>query len=435
MSNSPTVDAISSPVGFAVGVLGLKLYPWQEAVLWDMDRPGSVALKAANGSGKTACIAAPLALWHATVFPGSLTICTAGVYRQVSEQLFPAIRSHAQRFPGWSFTANTVEGTNGSRILGFSTDEPGKFEGWHNDNLLVIVDEAKTVPDPIFEAIARCQPKRLLVMSSPGGPNGFFYECFGTRRKFYRTHSVAASECPHISPAWIAEQIDKFGESHPLVRSMVFAEFMTGGEDGAVVPLSWVERCIANPPAFVDAPPKAFCDFAAGGDENVLSVLRGNRVTIAGAWRERDTMKAVGRFIQLFSEHRLQRHQVYADAGGLGIVMCDRMAEVGWNVHRVNNGSAPGWSPMGDANEIYANRGAQTWYEGARLIERREVILPNDPVLVAQLTTRKGWPDSRGRLCLEPKETMRARGLPSPDRADAVLGAIANVHDFPIMLA
>jgi phage terminase large subunit len=53
------------------------------------------------------------------------------------------------------------------------------------------------------------------------------------------------------------------------------------------------------------------------------------------------------------------------------------------------------------------------------------IILPNDRELFAQLTTRRGWPNSKGRLELEKKQAMRARGIRSPDRADAVLGALA----------
>ena len=103
----------------------------------------AVAVKAANGAGKTERVAAPVALWHASVFAKSLAICTAGVFRQVQEQLFSAIRSHAHKFRGWQFNQWEATAHNGSRILGFSTDDPGKFEGWHNDNLLMIADEAE----------------------------------------------------------------------------------------------------------------------------------------------------------------------------------------------------------------------------------------------------------------------------------------------------
>ena len=65
-------------------------------------------------------------------------------------------------------------------------------------------------------------------------------------------------------------------------------------------------------------------------------------------------------------------------------------------------------------------------------IEKGEIILPNDPELVAQLTSRRGWPDSKGRLQLESKADMRSRGLASPDRADAVLGAMLPAYQGPI---
>jgi hypothetical protein len=336
----------------------------------------------------------------------------------VSEQLFPTLHKHAGKFPGGVFNSTDVTLTNGSKILGFATDEANKFEGWHNQHLLIIADEAKGIPDPIFEAIERCGPNRFLCMSSPGGCFGFFHAAFNSRRKFFKQHAVDAFACPHIGREWINSQIEKYGEKHPLIRSMIFGEFMTGDADGCVIPLAFVERNLANPPAFTDGDVAAFCDFAAGGDENCLAVRRGNRVQIVASWREQDTMKAVGRFIQLFREQELRPEQISADEGGLGMVMCDRLAESGWQVNRLNNGSASG------KPEAYANKGAEIWFEARVSIEKGEIILPNDPELVAQLTSRRGWPDSKGRLQLESKSDMRSRGLPSPDRADAVLGTM-----------
>jgi hypothetical protein len=393
-------------------------------VFHDLDPRGSaVALKAANGSGKTTGVAAPAALWHASVFPGSLTIVTAGVFRQVKEQLFPAIHAHTHIFPGWEFNETSVVTHHGSRILGFSTDEPGKFEGWHARDLLMILDESKSVPDGIAEAVERCQPTRLLLLSSPGGCSGFFFEAFNSRRKFFRQHTVTAFDCPHIPPAWIQEQIEKYGESHPLIRSMIFAEFMDSDEDSVVIPLTLLERCLASPPEFADnGEVSAFCDFAAGGDENVLAIRRGNKVEIAAVWREADTARAIGKFIQLFREHKLDPPHISGDEGGLGRVFCDALAEAGYSIERVNNGA-----PANNAHG-YANRGAEIWFEGRTLIEKRRVILPDDRELFGQLTTRRGWPDSKGRLALESKQEMRARGLRSPDRADAVLGALADFN-------
>jgi hypothetical protein len=51
------------------------------------------------------------------------------------------------------------------------------------------------------------------------------------------------------------------------------------------------------------------------------------------------------------------------------------------------------------------------------------VILPVDGELLKQLSNRRLQYDAKARIQLEPKESMRARGLSSPDRADAVIGA------------
>jgi phage terminase large subunit len=421
---------LATPYGFAAGILKLNLYPWQVDTMASLNRRGAcVAVKAANGSGKSTRLGAPLAIWNAVAFPGSLTIVTAGVYRQIKEMFFPAIRSFAHLFPGWKFLESEVETHTGSRIFGFSTDDPGRFEGWHNDNLLVICDEAKSIPDSIFEAIERCQPTRRLLISSPGPPEGAFYRAFTKERQYYDTFSVTAMDCPHIKPEWIAQQVEKYGAESSLIRSMIFAEFQTEGENGSLISLSNVERCLANPPAEEEGAVQAFCDFAAGGDENVLAIRRGNRVELAAAWRDRDTMAAVGKFARLFEKHGLAPNEIHGDGSGLGKPICDRLREIGWKINPVNNGASSREA------RYYSNLGAEIWASGARQIERREVIFPRDEALIAQLTTRRATLNSRGQIQLESKDTMKRRGCPSPDRADAILGALFHHRTARLLLA
>ena len=409
-------DYLIDPPAFATAALGLRLYVWQHAVLMDLNFPGSVALRCCNAAGKTSVIGAAACLWHASVFPGSLTVVTSGTFRQVSAQLFPAIHRHAAKFPGATFNDCEVTLPNGSRIYGFSTDESGKFEGWHAQNLLVLVDESKTVSDTIFEAISRCAPTRLLIMSSPGGCSGEFYRAFTERKKFYRCHTVTAAQCPHISAEWIAEQTEKYGADSPLVKSMIHAEFMDAGEGGEIVPLAFIEKLLAEPPAFADRGEiQAGCDFAAGGDANCLAIRRGNQVEIAACWKEHDTARSIGKFILLFEQHGLNPNNIVADEGGMGCVFCDALTEAGWPVRRFNFGQSA------TDGEHFTNAGAELWFTARRQIEKREIILPNDSELVAQLSTRRGWPNSKGKLELESKGELRGRGLPSPDKADAVL--------------
>ena len=56
----------------------------------------------------------------------------------------------------------------------------------------------------------------------------------------------------------------------------------------------------------------------------------------------------------------------------------------------------------------------------AKKIDGAEIILPEDDDLTAQLTCRKSLVNSKGKLGVESKDSMRARGLASPDKADAL---------------
>lgn len=418
------LQVLSTPDGFAQGFLGMKLYPKQQNALHALIPKGArVTFKSCNESGKTSRIITAAVLWHLTVYPKGTVKSTSGSWEQIETQLVPKLKGYSYLFPNWKFLENEIQTRNPNCFWrGISTRDPGRFEGAHEDEdspLLIIVDEAKTVPDPIFEAIERCRPTRLLLASSPGAAEGEFYRSWTSRASFYTEHiSVTAAECPHIPQKHIEEMEAKWGRDHPLVRSMIHAEFMQDVND-AVVSLAHIERVFNEPPPFkVNKERRAFCDFAAGGDENVLAIREGNRVKLVDCWRDKDTMAAVGRFIVNFKNEGLEAHQISGDADGLGKPMCDALTMAGWPIYQFRGGMPA----MFDSH--YANLWAEAWFEGAKQIERRQVILPNDVDLRGQLASRKRRFNNRGKLALETKEDMRKRGVPSPDRADAVLGAM-----------
>lgn len=412
--------------------LGEKnVYDWQKEVLREIGKRDSrVALLCCNGGGKTSRVARAAILWHMMRFPGSLAVVTAGAYRQVSEALWPQLRISTNGMGGeavgWSVIDGKISLTHKdgavSRCIGFSVDDPNNAEGHHrqgrDDNLLYVIDEAKSVVDGVFDvADTKCQPSRLLVMSSPGAAEGMFYRiCRGYGG--YKVFRVTAKECPHLSAEWIAQQKEFHGEESPVFRNSILAEFVELNGDALVIAPSRLRACLENPPERRESGCRlvAGVDFAAGGDSNVIVLRQGNVVHEIVAWKERDTMSAVGRFITEFRRMGLGVGDIWADADGLGKPMCDALRDGGWDIHRVHNGN-----PAYDSDH-YKSRGAEMWYRMARMIETCKVVLPaKDDLLFSQLTTRRATFSKDGRLGLESKEDMRRRGISSPDRADALV--------------
>jgi phage terminase large subunit len=419
-------------LSFAQVGLGLELYDWQLECDIAIDKGAQydrikVALVAPNGSGKTQRIVAVSALRWLNRFPRGRVIITSADAKQLDAQLMPAITEHKHKFPGWEFIQRMVRHPAGGFILAFTTDESSRAEGHHatkDSPLLIIVDEAKSVEPEIFQAFDRCSYNVLLYISSPGIKLGRFYEAFTTHREqFLLCAQVGLTDCPHISKARIQDVIDTYGQDSQFTRSTLYGQFMDQDIDSPmVVDFQALQEVLYNPPGALISRHEyaAFCDFAAGRDENVLAIRSGNKLLELISWREKNTMGAVGRFIMEFRRHSLRAEQIWGDNGGMGHVMIDALQDAGWAINRFDFGAAASRS------DIFISRGAEIWANIGKRIEKHEVVLINDPTLVSQLTTRQYSYDAKGRMRLEDKESMAARGLKSPDRADAVCGAFAH---------
>lgn len=413
--------ALLHPIGFGEFFLKNKYYPWQEKVLDSLYRNKRTALKAANGSGKTDKIIASAVLWWLMGFDGAKALVTSASWDQIATQVWPAICRHQDKFgPGWVINKDEIRRPNGSQCIARSTNEPGRFEGHHGNAenpLLIIVDESKTVSDEIFGAVNRCTYQRLLLTSSPGIEEGYFYRAFTSSSSLFSCFTATAFDCPHISKDAIAETIKEYGEDDPYVRSKIYAEFMKDSGVGdwyKPVKLTDYERCLLDPPRKKIGDRFAYCDFAAGGDENVICIMEGNEVLPLTCWRDKDTVRAAHDFIQKLRENGLSQEDCYGDADGTGHGVMDNMDRAGFKINRVRNGSKA-------RSDRYFNAGSEAWYEAGNAIRRKEVILPHDPVLREQLTTRKGdRKGGEGKYYIQPKRELQK----SPDRGDAVAGCI-----------
>ena len=309
----------------------------------------------------------------------------------------------------------------------FSTNDEQKAEGYHATAatpVLYIVDEAKGVQDGIFEAADRCTVTRYLYLSSPGSAMGKHYRCFHDEAKNWRRTRVTSYMCPHIRPEKRAEDLETYGESHPLYRSMHLAEW-TEGEDMLVITPEQLRHAIDHPPAFRPGGQWAALDFAAGRDENSIAVREGNLVSLDQAFRQSSTVQARRRMANRLKELGIKAHNAWGDSDGLGLPIVQQMAEPvesGGDGYRIKEfrGGLPGEDP-----EHYLNTISEAWILGARDIVNGKIRIDElDPVTFRQMTTRQMEWDQKGRLRVMSKEDMRGKGLHSPDRADVIFMAI-----------
>lgn len=405
--------------------LGFDLYAWQKRALAHIQAGHPAAIVACNGAGKTSTVLSPAALWCLHTWPLARIVVTSASHSQLEKQFFAELCRYQNHplFRSWKFLASEVQSPAGGYIMGISVDHPGRAEGYHqreDSPVMILVDEAKSVDDLVFAAFDKCTPTFKCYASSAGAAVGTFYACFTGRRDFWVQVVVKSSDCDHIPKESVERDRQMMGEHSDDFRSKHLAEFC--GDDGrSCIRAEDVRLAIDDPPDYQEGPSAYYIDWAAtaDGDEIVIANWTGNRGQIVEAFRS-TPVQAVRR-VAAFLKARNIFH-VYADGGGVGIPMNDQLWEASGKlvtVRAVNNGS-----PASDP-EAYANLAAEQWCEFSRELEHRKATLPNDGELVKQLTGRRRTYDERNRVKLESKATMRARGLLSPDRADAIIGAWA----------
>jgi hypothetical protein len=405
---------------FADSILGIKtLYDWQAKILLNYEAGNQTAAACANFTGKTSTVFPIAALWTLYNFPRARLMYLSATGQQVCNQFFASLDRfrHRPALQGWSWLETELRTPHGGFLFGRATDTGGNIEGLHDQPdspAGLLVDEAKSIRPEVLDALSRCHTTFRLFMSSTGPAFGGFYEIMTAKAHLWRTFRVPSSMCPHVPAATIEADRENLKDS--VFRIKHGAEWLYDAGD-SMISLESCRALIDNPPEHVPGRPAAFCDFAGPGDESVLALCDGNRAEIVDAWRSKDTMHSVGKFLTLFRKLNLQSYQLGGDEG-YGHQLMDCMQEHGFYLHRFNNGSPA------KRSEIYANLSAEWWSTVGQLIERRQIIIPNDEKLIAQLTSRRKLYDSKGRERLESKADLRARGVESPDRADALIGAI-----------
>ncbi|HZA21152.1 MAG TPA: terminase B, partial [Dehalococcoidia bacterium] len=70
---------------------------------------------------------------------------------------------------------------------------------------------------------------------------------------------------------------------------------------------------------------------------------------------------------------------------------------------------------------IFGNLRAEGYWKLRERFASGLISIPADNQLMGELAAMRYSYDSQGRVLMESKDEMRGRGLPSPDRADALM--------------
>lgn len=202
----------ADPVVFSRDRLGIIPDPWQAQVLRSTSK--QMLLNCSRQAGKSTT-AATLALHTAKNQPASLTILVSPSLRQSSE-LFRKVADLVDRMklPPTLIEDNKLSMTlaNRSRIVSLPGSE-GTIRGYSAVDL-IIGDEASRIDDALFYAVRpmlAVSGGRLILMSTPFGKRGVFYEMWENGGDTWERFKVTAYDVPRITDEFLAEERKTMG--------------------------------------------------------------------------------------------------------------------------------------------------------------------------------------------------------------------------------
>ncbi|MCH7642193.1 MAG: hypothetical protein IIC30_02840 [Chloroflexi bacterium] len=425
--------------------LGARLWDGQIQILEAVRDHVRVAVRSCNGSGKSYA-AAHIVLWWLMAFSESMVITTAPTERQVREVLWREIRrayrGNEELIEG-KLTRTTLELGDKHYAHGISTNEPERFQGFHEGNILFVVDEASGMREDIFEAIEGSMTSagaHLLLLGNPTALGGTFYEAFHRRRDLWHTLHISAFDTPNVasgeieipglvSPQWVTDAALNWGENSPMYQVRVLGEFPSEGVD-SLIALRLIEAAIlprlqeasGDSAELIAEPVEIGVDVARfGNDRSVICVRQGERVLSLDVFGRQDTMATAGRVVEAVRRHRPVAVRV--DAIGIGAGVVDRLRELGVAGIAGINVSERARNP-----EQFLNLRAELFDGLRQRFQEGRIRIPDDPDLIAELSSLRYSFSSSGQVRLESKDDLRGRGIASPDRADALMLAFAGIR-------
>jgi hypothetical protein len=327
--------------------------------------------------------------------------------------------AHKKHKEAWRCDAQTCREENSEAFAGQHAASATSF---------YIFDEASAVPDKIFEVREGGTTDGEPMVFDFGNPTRnsgrFFEHCAGRFRHRYKVRCIDSRTVAITNKERIQAWLEDYGEESDFFKVRVRGMFPSAGSL-QFIPSDWVDDAMDR--ELVEdshAPLLIGVDVARFGDNE--SVIYPRIGYDARSWPARrfqglDTVQLVGKVIECIREFKsmgVPTSGLFVDGGGVGGGVVDQLRSLGYAPSEIQFGA------KAINTKTYRYRSDEMWGNMKDAIPKLCLPMRNQTNaldLKADLTQREfGYTLQGNKIHLEPKKDMVARGIASPDLADAL---------------
>lgn len=388
------------------------------------------AVASGHGIGKSALISW-LIHFAISTHENTRGVVTANTEGQLRTKTWPELSKWHNMFIAkdlFTYTATAIfssdkdyEKTWRIDAIPWSKNSPESFAGLHNqgNRILVLFDEASAIDDVIWEVTegALTDANTEIIWCAFGNPtrnSGRFRECFRKYRKFWNTYQIDSRTVKISNKAKIEEWLEAYGEDSDFFKVRVRGVFPSASD------LQFISTEIADkaqkqvykPGQFEHLPVIIGVDPAWTGSDSLEIVMRQGYYmkSLASIPKNDDDWRMAQLIAQFEDEYKADA--VFIDMGyGTGIYSIGKQLGRKWRLIEFG----------GKSNDpVYLNMRAYMWGQMKEWLREGGSIPPNDQALYDDIVGPEAIIDKNGHIQLESKKDMKDRGLPSPNKGDAL---------------
>lgn len=388
------------------------------------------AVASGHGIGKSALISW-LIHFAISTHENTRGVVTANTEGQLRTKTWPELSKWHNMFIAkdlFTYTATAIfssdkdyEKTWRIDAIPWSKNSPESFAGLHNqgNRILVLFDEASAIDDVIWEVTegALTDANTEIIWCAFGNPtrnSGRFRECFRKYRKFWNTYQIDSRTVKISNKAKINEWLEAYGEDSDFFKVRVRGVFPSASD------LQFISTEIADKAQkqvyklgqFEHLPVIIGVDPAWTGSDSLEIVMRQGYYmkSLASIPKNDDDWRMAQLIAQFEDEYKADA--VFIDMGyGTGIYSIGKQLGRKWRLIEFG----------GKSNDpVYLNMRAYMWGQMKEWLREGGSIPPNDQALYDDIVGPEAIIDKNGRIQLESKKDMKDRGLPSPNKGDAL---------------
>jgi len=424
---------------------GLNVTWQQSLVFYGIDKSlrneasNRISIVSGHGTGKSFMLSI-IILWFLFIHPDSQVAVTSPGQQQLYDVLWKELKKWIDKMPKnmgelylWESSHIRMKEspqTWFARAKTASKENTEALAGVHADWVLIGVDEASGVEEPIFETMEGALTSgQVLVFLIGNGTRsiGYFYDTHHKDKERWQNYSFSSLDSPKVDSKYVTAIVEKYGSDSTQYAIRVLGHFP---DEGVMDDKGYVQMFNKKDLHWIDFDPNwlpigrviGAVDPSGEGDDKTEWAVKDRQILAIVAEESKSTPAGIAvKSMTVCDRFKIHPSDFLIDSFGVGadvameIALASAQTKKAWRTYPVNVGEP---CESDDDKLQFINKRAEMYFKLLKWCQTGGQLMRSER-FEDELLSIRFKRTSSGRIQIMDKVQSKKLGFPSPNKADA----------------